>query len=80
VQGSEELVGKIVIELQFSRGELLLLEAESWDTVILRQPRVRGTFAVRSRYQATIGEYTADLKVLVRFVVNYWVYELSIAL
>jgi hypothetical protein len=45
--------------LQFSPCELLLLEAGSRGTEIVRESRVRGTSAVRSRYQATTGEDTA---------------------
>jgi hypothetical protein len=60
VQGSEELVGELVRELQFSRCELLLLEAGSRGTGIVQEPRVRGTSAFGSRYQATTGEETAS--------------------
>jgi hypothetical protein len=42
--------------LQLGRCELLLLEAGSWGTGIVREPRVRGKFAVGSRYQATTGK------------------------
>jgi hypothetical protein len=37
--------------LQLSHCELLLLEAGSWGTGTVREPRVRGTSAVGSRYQ-----------------------------
>jgi hypothetical protein len=66
--------------LRFSPCELLLLEAGSWGTRIVREPRVRGTSAVRSRYQATTGEDTADWKDLVRDVVNCRECELMIAI
>jgi hypothetical protein len=66
--------------LQFGRCELLLWEAGSWGTEIAREPRVRGTSAVGSRYQITTGEDTADWKVLVRAVVNCRVCELATAL
>jgi hypothetical protein len=52
-------------ELQFSRCELLLLEAGSRDTVIVREPTVRGTFAVGSRYQATASGDCNRLRTLV---------------
>jgi hypothetical protein len=42
VEGSEELVR----ELQFSRCELLLLEAGNRGTGIFREPKVRGTSAI----------------------------------
>jgi hypothetical protein len=42
--------------LQFSHCELLLLEADSWGTGLVREPRVRGTSVVGSRYQTTTGE------------------------
>jgi hypothetical protein len=42
--------------LQFGRCELLLLEAGSWGTGIILEPRVNRTSAVGSRYQATTGE------------------------
>jgi hypothetical protein len=37
---------------------MLLLEAGSWGTGIVREPRERGTFAVGNRYQTTTGEET----------------------
>jgi hypothetical protein len=59
-----ELVSELVRELrQFSRYELLLLEAGSWSTERVRETRVRGTSAVGSRYQATTGEDTADRRI-----------------
>jgi hypothetical protein len=56
-----ELVGEQSVRglLQFSPYELLLLEAGSLDTGIVREPRVRGTSAVGSRYRTTTGEETA---------------------
>jgi hypothetical protein len=49
-----------VRELQFRPSELLLLEAGSRGTGIVREPSVRGTSAVESRYQAlTSGEDTS---------------------
>jgi hypothetical protein len=67
-----ELVGSqlIIGLLQFSRCELLWLEADGWGTGIVREPRVRGTSAVGSRYQATAREDTADWKNLVCAVIN----------
>jgi hypothetical protein len=38
VQGSEDLGGELVRELQFSPCELLLREAGSWDTEIVQEP------------------------------------------
>jgi hypothetical protein len=46
--------------LQFSRCELLLLEAGSCGTGIVREPRVREPSNFGSPYQTTIGEDTAD--------------------
>jgi hypothetical protein len=60
VQGSEELVGELIRELQLSLCELLLLEAVSRGTGIVREPRERGTSAVGSLYQATTGEDTEE--------------------
>jgi hypothetical protein len=52
-----ELVGEWVRELlQYNRCELLLWEADSWATGIVREPRGRGTSSVGSRYQATTSE------------------------
>jgi hypothetical protein len=65
--------------LQFSPSELLLLEAGSWGMGTVRQPRVRGTSAFGSHYQATTDEDT-DWKGLVRAVVNCRVCELTIVL
>jgi hypothetical protein len=66
--------------LQFGRCELLLLGANSWGTGIVREPTVRRTSAVVTRYQVTTAEDTEDWKELVRAVVNCWVCELAIAL
>jgi hypothetical protein len=66
--------------LRSSPCEPLLLEAGSWGTGIVREPRVRGTSAVECRYQITTGEDTADRKDLVRVVVKCWVCELAIVL
>jgi hypothetical protein len=55
--------------LRLNPCELLLLEAGSWGTGILRKPRIRGTSAVGSRYQATADEVT-DWEDLVRALVN----------
>jgi hypothetical protein len=66
--------------LQFSCYELLLLEAGSCDTGSVWEPRVRGKSTIRSRYQATISEATADWEDLVHAVVICRVYELEIAL
>jgi hypothetical protein len=67
-----ELVSSQLVRglLQFGRCELLLLEDGSWGTGIVREPRVRGTSAVGSRYQATTGEDTADWEDLVHAVVK----------
>jgi hypothetical protein len=80
VQGSEELVGELVRELQFSRCEWLLLETGSRGKGIVWESRVRGMSAVESRYQATTGENTAHWEDILRAVVNCRVYELAIAL
>jgi hypothetical protein len=45
--------------LRFSPCEPVLLEAGSCGTRIVREPRLRGTSAIESRYQATAGENTA---------------------
>jgi hypothetical protein len=66
--------------LRFSSCELLLLEAGSWDTEIVRAPRGRRTSAVGSSYQTTTDEVTADSENLVRDVVNWRVCEFAIAL
>jgi hypothetical protein len=47
---------------------------------MVRGPRIRGTSAVGSLYQATTGEDTEDLEDLVRVVMNCRVCELAIAL
>jgi hypothetical protein len=57
--------GSLSRELQFSRCELLLLEAGSWGTGIVREPKVRGTAAAGSRYQATDNRDCNRLKALV---------------
>jgi hypothetical protein len=75
-----ELVGEWVRELlRFSPCELLLLEAGSWSTWLVRKSRVRGSSAVGSRYQTTV-ENTADWEDIVRAVVNCRVCELAKAL
>jgi hypothetical protein len=56
MQGSEEMVGELVKDLQFSICELLLLEVGSRGTGIFREPRVSGKSTVESRYQARISE------------------------
>jgi hypothetical protein len=56
--------------LQFSPCQLLLLEAGSWGTGIVREPRVRGTSSLGSRYQTTTGEGAADWRNFVRDVMN----------
>jgi hypothetical protein len=54
-------VSELIRELlRFSPCELLLLEAGSSGTGTVREPRVRGRSAVRSRYQSTTDEDTAD--------------------
>jgi hypothetical protein len=60
VPGSEKLVGELVRELQFTRCMLLLLEASSCGTGIVREPTIRGTSVVGSRYQTTTGDHTVD--------------------
>jgi hypothetical protein len=76
-----ETVGEQWVELsQFGPCEPLLLEAGSWGTGRIREPRVRRTSAAGSRYQTTTGEDTADWKDLVRAVVNCRVCELVLAL
>jgi hypothetical protein len=54
--------------LQFSTCQLLLLDACRRGTGIIREPRLRGSSAVESRYQTTTGEDTADWRDLVRAV------------
>jgi hypothetical protein len=56
-----ELVGEQLVRglLQFGRCELLLLEAGSWGTGIVREPTVRGASAVGSRYGAMATEDVA---------------------
>jgi hypothetical protein len=66
--------------LQFGLFEPLLLEASSWGTRIVREPRVRKTCAFVSRYQTTTAEHTADWKDLVHAAVNFIVCELAAAL
>jgi hypothetical protein len=56
VQRSEEVVAKLVREMLFSRCELLLSEAGSCGTGIVREPKVRETSVIGSRYQAKNGE------------------------
>jgi hypothetical protein len=50
--------------LQFGLCELLLCDAGSWGTWIVREPRVREMFAVGGRYQAMTGEDTADWRLI----------------
>jgi hypothetical protein len=66
--------------LRFSPFELLLLEAGSWSTEIIRELWIRGTSAVGSPYQATTGEDTAEWEALVRAVVNCRLCEIAITL
>jgi hypothetical protein len=73
-------VSELVRELQFSHCGLLLLEAGSWGMGIVWEPRVRGMSAVRSCYQATTGEDTADWEGLVHAVVNCRMNELAMVL
>jgi hypothetical protein len=69
--GWSELVGEWVRRLlQFSPCEVVLLEARSWGTGIVRETKVRGTSAVETRYQTTTGEDIADWEYLARAVVN----------
>jgi hypothetical protein len=72
-QGGVKWVGWWAVRglLQFSYCEPLLLEAGSWGTGIVWEPRVRGTSTVESHYWAMTGEDTA---------VNCRVCELVIAL
>jgi hypothetical protein len=66
--------------LRFSPCELLLLEAGSWNTGTVREPRGRGTSTVESRYQTKKSEDTEDWEGSVRAVVNCSMCELAIAL
>jgi hypothetical protein len=60
--------------LLFSPCELMLLEAGSWCTGIVREPRIRGMSAVGSRYQKMTGEDTGDWEDFVRAVMNWRVW------
>jgi hypothetical protein len=57
---SVERSGVSRLLLQFSLCEPLLLEADGGYTGIVREPRVRGTPTVGSRYEAMSGKDTAD--------------------
>jgi hypothetical protein len=70
VKRSEELVGELVRELQFSPCELLLLETGSWGTGMIREPRVKQTSAVGRRYQATTSGNCNRLRTLVCVTMN----------
>jgi hypothetical protein len=59
VQGSQKLIGELE-NCSSVVVELLLLEAGTCDTGIVREPRGRGTSAVRSHYQGTTGEDTEE--------------------
>jgi hypothetical protein len=65
-------------ELQINYCELL--EAGSWGTGIIREPRVRVMQAVENHYQATASEETAVWEDLLRALVNWWLYESVMAL
>jgi hypothetical protein len=58
----------------------LLLGASSWGTGIVREPGVRGTSAVGSRYKTTTGEDIADWEDFVRAPVKCKECVLAIAL
>jgi hypothetical protein len=61
-----EMAASLVVrELQFSNCEPLLLEAGNWGTGLVREPRIRGTFAVWCRYQATASGDGNRLRTLV---------------
>jgi hypothetical protein len=59
VQGNEELVSES--QVQSSRCDLLLLEADSCGTGIVREPRVRGTSVVEAVTRQWLVK-TADWK------------------
>jgi hypothetical protein len=59
-------------EMQFSRCQLLLLEASSWGTGDNAVTQSKG--CVGSRYQTTTGEDTVVWKVSMSTVVNYSVW------
>jgi hypothetical protein len=78
--GVSWLVSEWVRRLLLSTpSERLLLEDGSRGTGIVWEPRIRGTSAVGSSYQTTIGEDTADWD-LMRALVNYRVCAFAIAL
>jgi hypothetical protein len=58
--------------LGYSRDELLLLEAGSWGTGIVRKPKGSGMSAVGSRYQATGSEDCNKLRRLTASYSNLW--------
>jgi hypothetical protein len=75
----EEWVGLWISEsvrglLRFSPCELLLLEAGSWGTRTIREPRGRGTSAVGSRYQKTVADKAGweDLSVCCSEMQSVW--------
>jgi hypothetical protein len=80
VKWSEFVERSVKGMVQFSHCELLPLEAGSWGTGIVWEPRVRETSAIGSRYQKTYGEDTADWKDLVHAAVNCRGCELVIVL
>jgi hypothetical protein len=51
--------------LRFNSSELLLLEAGSWDTGVVRESTVRGISVVRNHYQTMTGEDTEGWESLV---------------
>jgi hypothetical protein len=66
-------VGWWVTESQFSSCELLLLDAGSWGTGIVKEARLRGKSAVKATTRQRLVK-------TVRVVVNYRVCDLAIAL
>jgi hypothetical protein len=66
--------------LWFSPCELLLLEAGSWGSGIVREPTVPGTSAVGNRYRTTTDENTAEWEDSMRVIVNCRVCKLAIEL
>jgi hypothetical protein len=56
--------------VRFSPCEPQLLETGRLGTGAVREPRVMGTSAVESRYQAMTGEDAADREYLLRAVVK----------
>jgi hypothetical protein len=65
---------------QFGHCELLLLEAGSWDMVIVQEPRVRGASALGSHYQQQLVKTQQTEKTLYYAVVNCRMCELALAL